>query len=102
MNGIANPDTEAFYLRHESRSADGVSKRASVGQPDTVKCEVGLLGDQVEVLVVMEDSESVPVGERGDEQIDGREPVMSGARQLRLRLEGTSLRNLIEVNLGEG
>ena len=53
-------------------------------------------------MVVVEDAESVPVGECGDQQIHGREPVVSDACELCLGVEGTPLGRLVEAVLGEG
>ena len=53
-------------------------------------------------MVVVEDAESVPVGERGDEQVNGREPVMADARELCLGIERPPLGSLVESVVGEG
>lgn len=50
----------------------------------------------------MKHSEVVAVGERGDEQVDGWEAVMSGTGELRLRAEGTLLGCIVEVVSREG
>jgi len=57
--------------------------------PDAVKSEVGLLGDHVVIGVVVKDAESAPVGKGGDQQMHGRELVMSDACEPRLGVEGT-------------
>ena len=72
-----------------------------MGQPDAFEAEVGLLGNHVVVVVVVQYAQAVAVGERGDEQVDGREAVMSDARELSLGVEGTLLRNVVEVVLRE-
>jgi hypothetical protein len=82
-------------------SADCLSKRASAGKPDAIESQVGLLDDQVVVVVVVQHSETVAVGERRDEQVD-RWQAMSDARELRLRVEGALLDSVIQVILGEG
>ena len=45
------------------------------------------LGEQVVVVVVVQDAEAVAVGERGDEQVDGREAVVADAGELALGVE---------------
>jgi hypothetical protein len=52
------------------------------------KAEVGLLCDEVVVVVVVQNAELVPVGERGDEQVDGRESMVSDPCELGLGVEG--------------
>jgi hypothetical protein len=49
----------------------------------------------------MEAAESMTVGECGNEQIDGREPVMADASDLRFGVERSPFDSLIEPEVGE-
>jgi hypothetical protein len=64
--------------------------------------KVGLLGEQVVVVVVMEDAELVAVGERGDEQVDGWEAMMPDASELTLCVEGSLLDPGVDGKAWEG
>ena len=79
-----------------------VLERAAAREPDAVKGEVGLLDDQVVLVVIVQHPEAVPVGKCSDEQIDGGEAVMSDSCELRLRVEGTLFDSVIQVILREG
>lgn len=52
-------------------------------------------------MVVVQYADSGAVGERGDEQIDGRKAMISDAGQLRLRADGTLLDDVVNVVPGE-
>ena len=52
-------------------------------------------------MVVVQDAEAVAVGDRGDEQIDGREPVVADTGELALRVERPSLDLLVDGEVGE-
>jgi hypothetical protein len=49
----------------------------------------------------MQDSKTVPIGDRGNEQIDGRKPVVSDPSELALRIDRTPLNVLVDVKVGE-
>ena len=53
--------------------------------------EVGLLREQVVVVVVVQDAEAVAVGDGGHEQVDRREAVVADAGELVLGVEGAGL-----------
>ena len=78
----------------------GLGQRAARREPDAVEREVGLLGDQVVVAVVVQDAEPVAVGDRGDEQVDGRQPVVADARELALRVERALLDVVVDREAG--
>ena len=52
-------------------------------------------------MVVVQDADSVPVGKRRDEQVDGRKPVVTGPRELALRIHRPPFDFLVNVNMGE-
>ena len=72
----------------EGRAALAVfSERSRLREPDALEVEVGLVGQDVVVAVVVQDREPVTVGERGDEQVDGRQAMVTNPSQLALGIE---------------
>ena len=49
----------------------------------------------------MQDSKAVPIGDRGNEQIDGRKPVVADPSELALRIDRTLLDFLVDAKVGE-
>ena len=70
------------------RSARGIrSEFAACGQPDAVEGQIRLLKNQVVVAVVVQNPDAVNVGDRREQQVNRRKPMVSDARQLLLRRE---------------
>src|SRR4051812_6042164 len=70
-------------------------------EPDALQAEIRLLRDQVVVAVVVQHTEAVAISERGDDEIDGREPVMPDPGELALRIDRTPLDLLVDVKVGK-
>jgi hypothetical protein len=49
----------------------------------------------------MQDPKAVAIGDRGNEQIDGRKAVVADPSELALRLDRTLLDFLVDVKMGE-
>jgi hypothetical protein len=64
------------------------SERSGLGEPDALKAETGVLGDQVVVPVVVQDSPAGEMGAGGDHQVRRRQPVVSNRSELVLRVQG--------------
>lgn len=52
------------------------SKAATPRQPNTRESKVGLRGEDVVVVVVVQHSDAVPIPQRGDDEIDGRKAMV--------------------------
>jgi hypothetical protein len=72
------------------------SEHAARGEPDAVESQVRSFTDDVVVSVVMQDAKFVAIGERGDEQVDGWQPMMRRSRELALCVEDALLDDLVE------
>lgn len=55
-------------------------------EPNALEAEIGALGDQVIVTVVVKDAGVVALGKRGDDQVRRREAMVAGCRELPLGL----------------
>lgn len=73
--------------RDDSRVASSGSDAAAGGEPARVENEIRLFEDEVVMGVVVEHPDAGCVGDRGNQEIDRRDPVMAGAGQLELGVE---------------
>ena len=96
------PRRGARYAQAGAGAGAGLSDRAAGREPDAVEAEVGLLGQNVVVAVVVQDAEAVAVGDGGDEEIDRRQPVVADARELALRVERALLDVVVDAESGGG
>jgi len=80
---------------------DNATTSAAWSKPEAVETQIGLLPHDLVVVVVVQDTEPVIVGQRGDDQIDRREPVVSGPSELALSLDRSGLHALIDRDIGE-
>jgi len=60
------------------------SERSPLGEPRAVEAQVGSGDDEVKVGVVVQNAVAVAIGEGGDQELDGRQAMMAGARELSL------------------
>ena len=49
----------------------------------------------------MQDTETVPVGDRGEDEIDGRQSVVSSEGELALRIDRATLYSLVHRDTGK-
>ncbi len=96
---VAAVERDAGVTGSGTREMRAELQRAAFSEPDAVESQVGLLGEQVVVAVVVKDPEAVDICDRGDDDVDGRQPMMTHARKLPLRVDRAKLDTRVDVDL---
>lgn len=73
-----------------------ISELAARNQPDALEVQVGLGTKEIEVAVVVQDAEAVPIGDRGEDEVNRGQSVVSGESQLTLRVDRAIFDPLID------